>query len=74
MLSLRWSINFVTASDPLVTRLGEILPLWQNISSLWLFLEGLFNIWKHCEPTLVNFLVCLANIQCCKGQKIERII
>ena len=37
-----------------VTRFGEILPLWQNFKSLWLFFEGLFCIWQTLEPNWAN--------------------
>ena len=57
-----------------VTRFGEILPLWQNSICLRQCYDGLFSIWQNCEPTLVNFLCCWANIQRYKGPKIERII
>ena len=38
-----------------VTRFGEILPLWQNFKSLWLFFEGLFCIGQNIEPNWANF-------------------
>ena len=57
-----------------VTGYGKISPLWNNIISVLQSLDSLSSIWQNCEPTLVNFLCCWANIQCCKGPKIERII
>ena len=57
-----------------VTRSGENSPLWQNISSLWQFFDGLISIWQYCEPTLVPVLCCWAIIRFCKGTKMERII
>ena len=40
-----------------MTRIGEILPLWQNIKSFWQYFDSLFSIWHTFEPTLIN-LVC----------------
>ena len=38
-----------------VTRIGEILPLWQHLKRPVQFVEGLFNIWHHFEPTLAIY-------------------
>ena len=37
-----------------VTKFGEISPLWQKLTSLWLIFAGLFLIWQNAYPTLAN--------------------
>ena len=49
-----------------VTRLGEILPLWQKIKFLWQFYEGLFSIWQKLLPTVANFVHNWAIFHGCK--------
>ena len=70
-------------SDPLnprerpassVTRMGEILPLWQNFKTLWQSFEGLFSIWQTFEPTLGCICTLKPNFHCCKWPNIEQII
>ena len=40
----------------IVTRFGEISPLWQNFPSLWQISDSLFLIWQNVEPTLTNLV------------------
>ena len=56
-----------------VTIFGEISPLWQNFTSLWLILEGLLNICQHFEPIWAHFdeigqILIVANGQIWKTQ------
>ena len=37
-----------------VTRFGEIMPIWQNFTSLWQFFNSLFLILKNDGRTLAN--------------------
>ena len=65
-----------------MTRFGEILPLWQNFTSLWqnvdgLFLiwqnvDGLFLIWQNVDPILANLLDYWAHFHCYKWPNIEK--
>ena len=58
----------VTAS---VTRFFEILPLWQNFTSLWQIVDSLFLICQNVEPTLTNLVHYWADFYCFKWPKIE---
>ena len=55
-----------------VTKLCEILPLWQKFKSLWQIFEGLFLIWQNVEPTLANLLHYWGNFHCCSWPNIEK--
>ena len=37
-----------------VTRFGEILPLWENFNSLWLYFRGMSRKRQKIVPTLAN--------------------
>ena len=43
-----WRINQICS----VTRFGEILPIWQDIKSLWKNFKHLICMWENYEPTL----------------------
>ena len=42
-------------------RFGEILPLWHNVKTLWLFSKCSFSIWQKIELVLANMLCYWAN-------------
>ena len=49
-----------------VTRFGEKSPLWHYVKSLWLFIEGLLDIWPNSEHILAKFVCFWANFNCSK--------
>ena len=57
-----------------MTRLGKILPLWQNLKVFRQLLKALFTIWQSFEPTLANILYFWANLHYFKWQNIENIL
>ena len=57
-----------------VTRLGEILQLWQNFLRPLTIFECLFSIWQKFDPTWANLLCYWAIFHCCKCPNIEQII
>ena len=59
--------------DCSVTGLGEILPLWQNVKSLAIFV-GLRSYQLAIGPSLANCKFCCANLFRCKWLNIEQII
>ena len=48
--SCEWAFTFFS-----VTRIVEISLLWQNVTSLWQFVDGLFLILQNVNPILANF-------------------
>ena len=46
-----------------VTRVGEISPLWHNLTRYGQIFESLFSIWHSYEPTLANVVCHWANFQ-----------
>ena len=57
----------VNSGTTSATRFVEIVPLWQNIESIWKYFVDLFSIWQNFEPILANF-------HGCKWPNIEQII
>ena len=70
-----------TRNDRLSNSFNQCDQVWRNfatlakIKSLWPFFEGLFNIWKNCEPNLATFYAIGQKfIVVPKGPNIVRII
>ena len=57
----------------IVTRFGEIPPLWQNFKSLLQFFESLVSIRQTFEPNLANFKGIMAIFRYCKWPNIEKV-
>ena len=57
-----------------VTRLGKLLPLWQNFESRWPFLRVYLVLCQNFEPTFVKNWCFWANCHCCKQPNVEQII
>ena len=65
-----WS-NYCWAGNS-ATRIGEILPFWQNLQSLGQFSEGFFPVWENFGLTLANFICHRASFHWCKWPNVDK--